>query len=259
MNLQHATTAAVLSAAAYHHEHAARTVAMAYGFKTFAWMDQGNTQALVASNETDTFIAFRGTTITCVNDILADAKAHLVGGPFFGSDRVHAGFREYVNAVWADVMEHAVWAREQGRRLHFAGHSLGGAAAVIASAFLAATQGIKADGVFTFGMPRPGNREFRAVYDFTMRGRVFSFVNNNDVVPRLPPWLFGYRTVGTHWHISRDGELWERPGFWRVFWDRWAGRTRGLFKWGTDGIRDHDMATYLHHLNQQQTGTNHAD
>src|SRR5262249_54451343 len=99
------------------------------------------------------------------------------------------------------------------------GHSLGAALATLAAARWAA--GHRVQGLYTFGSPRVGNAAFAA----TVPGPCYRFVNNNDVVTRLPPpGLFaGYRHVGVLKYIRTDGVIVEDPAPEGVARDRLAG------------------------------------
>lgn len=84
------------------------------------------------------------------------------------------------------------------------GHSLGGAIATIAAAEWQGERDVAA--VYTFGQPRVGRADFA---DFIRRHygeNIFRFVNNRDVVTRVPPWN---EHVGALRRFNADGDLHE--------------------------------------------------
>lgn len=79
------------------------------------------------------------------------------------------------------------------RQLFIVGHSLGGAIALMAAAYLDTQLGIHAAGVYTFGCPMIGDASWAKVYgprDVTQR-----YENSGDIVPTLPFGLT-WRHVG---------------------------------------------------------------
>jgi triacylglycerol lipase len=72
----------------------------------------------------------------------------------------------------------------------------------------------------------------------------YRWVNNNDIVPRVPPIWFGYRHAGTEMYLDRRGRLRKLRG-WRRFRDRWWGFVHGLRRWRIDHLSDHNMGEYL--------------
>ena len=80
-------------------------------------------------------------------------------------------------------------ASNPGLKLFLTGHSLGGALAVAAASLLD-QKGCNVEGVYTFGMPRAGNPEFRNDYNRRLGERT-RFVHGDDLVPTVPPAHFG--------------------------------------------------------------------
>ncbi|KAF7552581.1 hypothetical protein G7Z17_g4223 [Cylindrodendrum hubeiense] len=77
------------------------------------------------------------------------------------------------------------------------GHSLGGAVATLAAAYLR-KGGIALD-LYTFGSPRVGDGDF-ADFVTNQAGAEYRVTHGDDPVPRLPPIIFGYRhTSPEYW------------------------------------------------------------
>jgi hypothetical protein len=121
-------------------------------------------------------------------------------------DNVHAGFKRTVETLWpplACAIDQEL-KRDPWCRLLFAGHSLGGALAVLA-ADLSHARRHDVSAVYTFGMPRVGDASFAAAYNARLGRRTYRFVLGEDIVPTVPPPLarFDYRHVG-HFLPSAD-------------------------------------------------------
>lgn len=92
-----------------------------------------------------------------------------------GGGSVHAGFLDDFLSLWDALLPHA---DGTGRPLYYAGHSLGGALAVLAAAARPATA------AYTFGAPRVGDPDFTRRLEGTAIHRL---VNGRDLVPTVPP------------------------------------------------------------------------
>lgn len=178
---------AELALLAYVPEHAfVDDVLARAGFRDVEPFAAGSTHGFVA----DEVCVFRGT--DDLDDLRKDLDAKLVPAEH---GRVHRGFRDALELVW-DTLE----PRLCGRAPLLAGHSLGGALAVLAAARLPRVRA-----VYTFGAPRVGDAAFRDALDLPLH-RV---VNNNDLVPRLPP--LPYRHAGALWYLDAGGRLRAQP------------------------------------------------
>ncbi|MGC9940696.1 MAG: lipase family protein [Verrucomicrobiota bacterium] len=167
-----------------------------------------NAQALVTLNEDgDLIIAFKGSTTP--RDFLQDAK--LIMRPLdwtgnFSFAEAHAGFLEDFMAI-ADATANEVKSSltaHNPERIYVTGHSLGGALAIL-GALEFQRQKLPVTGVYTFGQPRVGNACFRALYDSELRTVTYRVVNQNDIVPRIPGWLQGYRHCGQEMFLLVGG------------------------------------------------------
>jgi hypothetical protein len=107
--------------------------------------------------------------------------------------QVHHGFADAIDQVNDQLI---ALARASAKPLFITGHSLGAAMAILSGRNLIA-QRISIPAIYTFGGPRVGNKLFAAIYDALAIGPVtYRIVNEEDIVPRLPSWLTGYRHVG---------------------------------------------------------------
>ena len=158
--------------------------------KTF---DRNGTQAFIASNNSYTVLAFRGTEADSIKDIKADVRAALVDCETGGE--VHQGFDNAFKAVAQDIQTELNDEKYTNLPLFITGHSLGGALATIAAKKLSHNAGIAA--CYTFGAPRVGDEEWIS----QIKTPVYRVVNAADCVTMLPPgdeiitaisWVIGF-------------------------------------------------------------------
>ncbi|MBI2313733.1 MAG: lipase family protein [Betaproteobacteria bacterium] len=214
----------------------------AWGLPRCRFIEHQETQAFVAGNDNLVAVAFRGTEPGRLKDWMTDAGTDFVEGSF---GQVHGGFHRALQGVRAAVRE-AIdeFQGGAGRSLWFTGHSLGAALATLAVAQLR-QEDKPVYGLYTFGQPRTGDREFERTFNQDFKPRCFRFVNNNDLVTRVPPRASGFSHVGTFLYFDRDGKLQDDPGFWYRFLDGMKARIEDLGELGPDALRDHRMDGYV--------------
>ncbi len=223
-----------------------------WGFSQFTFFDQKESQAFLAGNEKMIIIAFRGTEPTKLQDWMTDLKIRRKTGPY---GKVHRGFLKGFQAIWPEIRATVKKWQTQAQSLWLTGHSLGGALATLGMASLG-EEAKPVHGLYTFGQPRVGGKTFARNFDLDFKSRMFRFVNNNDVVTRVPTRNSGYRHVGQVFMFDAFGKLQTDLHFWNHFLDRVIGRVVDLGKLGTDGIRDHGMNHYIKHLERKENRKN---
>jgi len=226
------------------------------GFTEAEYLSDASTQCYLLSNDTFSILVFRGTESRRrpgqkdYRDIVADVKAdaNLVLVPSGGQGKVHKGFSDALDEVWADVLPKLEALESEGRPIWITGHSLGAALAT-----LAAYRFGRARALYTFGSPRVGNPEFAA--DF--RTPAYRFENNNDIVCKVPtPPL--YQHVGELKYIDHKGGVGKELSAWETWTDQVEGRFSNLMTtlehrdWPPalvpDGLRDHVPVLYAIHI-----------
>ncbi len=227
---------AELSMISYNDESEARVAASMAGFPDVTFYDRDGSQAYRFRNEHDCIISCRGTEPNEWNDIKADANAAAVLGETAG--RVHRGFKKEVDDLWP-MLEMALTSNKLP--LWFCGHSLGGAMATICAGrcYLSHINS-NPEQLYTFGSPRVGDKR----YINFVRLEHFRFVNNNDIVTRVPPIWLGYTHAGREVYFDRSGRI-AKLGLIRKRRDRWRGFLRGLTQWKIDHLADHSIHKYI--------------
>lgn len=222
----------------------------------FFFSDSGtHTQAFVAGDTKKIIISFRGTEgkiADWVTDIKVFKETWTEANPL---GDVHNGFNSALSSIWNDVFDEINTLRTNNQTIWLTGHSLGGALATLAAATFELQQPhVGINGVYTFGQPRIANHKFLRNYNEILKTRTFRCVNNNDVVTRVPPQIFGYSHVGKLMYFDVDGKIHSDGSlsWWARFWDRLEGRYDDVFNLTPDGVGDHSMDEYQE-LSEQNT------
>jgi triacylglycerol lipase len=209
------------------------------GLEVERFADREGAQAYVFGNDTDVVVACRGTEPNDWNDVKADVNAVMVLAETVG--RVHRGFKQEVDDLWP-VLEGIIATEE--RTLWFTGHSLGGAMATICAGrcYLAHIPAMP-EAVYTFGAPRVGTKRYVNHVDVDLT----RWVNNNDIVPRVPPRWLGYTHTGRRMYINAYGKVRRLTPQQRTK-DRWRGFVQGLKEGKVDHFSDHAIARYVEYI-----------
>lgn len=245
-------------------------------------LDRTDTQCFVASNQNLAVVAFRGTESDnrvgedfdfehIFHDIQTDARFKPVAFGGAGG-RIHTGFKDALDAVWPKLAAHLSELGDGKRTFWFTGHSLGAALATLAVARSAELPGFAAHGLYTFGSPLVGDADFKKHFDNVLRKfgiEYYRFVNNQDLVPLVPPEtiladvpprLFHYGHVGTLKFIDRGGHISDGLGgtLDRLvnFFGSLANRASGLFnksnppkvRFVPGRLKDHVPMFYATHI-----------
>ncbi|MYT28026.1 MULTISPECIES: lipase family protein [unclassified Streptomyces] len=203
-----------------------------------------DTQAYTLGGQHMIITAFRGTEPAEVRDWLSDATTPPWPGPG-GRGAVHHGFAEALESVWPQLLTTLKEFRDDDQALYFTGHSLGGALAMLAGARLHFEDPrLTADGVYTFGQPRTCDPTLAREFNTAFAERMFRFVNNNDIVPQLPPEPV-FRHVSALRYIDSRGAVHNTMPLLGGLLDRGRGLTADLLAPASDGVRDHFITAYV--------------
>jgi triacylglycerol lipase len=179
----------------------------------FQLITQQDSQCFVAGDDQKVVVSFRGSANfgNWISDFEAIPKIFLVG--MF----VHKGFDDALDLVWDDVKAAIGTFRDKGQSLWFTGHSLGAAMACLAVARWILIDRATANGLYTFGQPRTGSVSFEQTFDGQFGTKTFRFVNDSDIVTRVPPREMGYKHVGQVMFFDDKGILQNDDHWWNKF------------------------------------------
>lgn len=100
---------------------------------------------------------------------------------------IHRGFQKSYLPLKPQIIK--LIARQHPKHLWLSGHSLGGALAVVCAHDLIDNEQIGVQGVITFGQPMVASEQLAVHLDKVLLGKFAHFVNDTDIVPRVPPFL----------------------------------------------------------------------
>ena len=209
------------------------------GFTQKEFYNRGGAQGWRFENNKDIVIACRGTQPNQWNDLKADLRATPVKAETIS--RVHKGFKTEVDDLWPMILEDL---KNSKKKLWFCGHSLGAAMATIMAGRCYYDDRLPdPEQLYTFGSPRVGwgryVREFKTKH--------IRWVNNNDIVTRVPFAIMGYRHDGEEHYMNAYGKVRPLTGWQRVK-DRFRGMWMGIKKGKIDNFSDHSMTEYIKNL-----------
>jgi predicted lipase len=109
---------------------------------------------------------------------------------------VHIGFNQGFDSVKSQVLTHIdhLEAIYRKKKFMITGHSLGGALAVMAAAYLQKVYET-VDQLYTMGQPRVGNDKF-AEFMTTFIPNTYRIVHYADQVPHVPQSILGFKHSG---------------------------------------------------------------
>lgn len=205
------------------------------------FIDRDGAQAYVFRSDHDCILACRGTEPNEWNDIRADVNAMTALSETVG--RVHRGFKQEVDDLWPRIERELI---DNTKTLWVTGHSLGGAMASICAGrcHLSHIPSFPQE-LYTFGSPRVGNKR----YVNHVKLVHYRWVNNNDIVTRVPPAWFGYRHTGQIMYLDADGRHRRLTKRQRAR-DRMRGFWKSLRQGKLDHLADHSMMCYIEGIHQ---------
>ena len=237
-----------LAQIAYCNERDAISQAKNYSFNTVEFYNKDGAQAYRFMNKHDLVIACRGTQPAEFNDIKADLQALPVIAETIS--RVHQGFKKEVDDLWPMILEDISRKANANKNIWFCGHSLGAAMATIMASRCHLYEGIPpVQELYTYGSPRVGWPKYCNSLAVTHH----RWVNNNDIVTRVPLNIMGYRHHGEEHYMNAYGNVRKVTG-WQRFKDRMRGMWMGIKRGKIDNFGDHDIGLYIANLEMYEMG-----
>jgi hypothetical protein len=161
---------------------------------------------------------------------------------------VHAGFDATARVLYADMKPYL----KPDYRTYITGHSLGGALAALLAIHMV-EDGYKVDRVITFGQPKFTTTDGVGRLGFLSLTRV---VDENDIVPMLPPTIIVNRVYGVYEHAGPEIILLEGPHY--VFLPTHDADRISIGEFGRSlnfaNLKDHHMDNYLNRLSLKAKG-----
>lgn len=194
---------ASMSEAAYLPPVDADTTFHKMGFEKVMPVVDASMIGYVISVDDLTVIVFRGTdnNIDWIVNLVSSSKSTPHG-------TIHKGFSNAYDPLKPQIVK--VLSGSKPKHLWVTGHSLGGALAVVCAYDLIENEKMKVDGVITFGQPMVAHQQLANYLnnDETLLRRYAHYVNDNDIVPKIPP---GYSHCGSLVWFTAEGVKRSKP------------------------------------------------
>lgn len=233
------------------------------GFSICAWVGLEtlfkDVCAFVASSPHYNLLVFRGTKVPqdWIQDLYCTPARFdwiFESAPPVGE--IHAGFGHTLAGGFERIIA-GLAACDQSKPLLVTGHSLGGAlAALIGACFSIISASVRpVSAIYTFGQPRIGLHDFCNTYARLLGGRLIRFVNQQDLVPRVPFRNWDYSDEGTMIHFDATGKPAVQSSEWFTFLSRTLESFGDFFEIISHvrvDVGDHSMTTYRQLIQENQ-------
>ncbi len=243
-SLRNAYALALCSNLAYESEKNIHDQLSHFGFNA-TFIERRDTQAFIAYNDSAIVLAFRGT--SSIQDWMTDSDLSLTSVRTGG--KVHSGFFRALCLVWNDILQVITSVQTKAQPLWITGHSLGAALAALAAARFDLELDKPVSGVYTFGQPRVGDRDFARIVNADLNHRFYRFVNNSDVVTRIPTREpLSYSHIGSLRFFDADGHLFDDVSWWQEFLETVKGSLKDHLDLIPANIENHKIGRYIQNI-----------
>lgn len=161
---------------------------------------------------------------------------------------VHTGFDQDARAIWTDAQPYL----KKGYQTYLVGHSLGGAVAAILGIYMF-EDGYKVAKIYTYGQPRFTTASGVKQLGFLPLMRV---VDENDVVPLLPPDIMVNKQFGPYQQVGPEVILLEGPDY--VYLPGAAASELSLGSFWRSmkvaDLKDHKLDNYIRRIEEKLDG-----
>ncbi|QGQ45486.1 lipase family protein [Metabacillus sediminilitoris] len=185
----------------------------------------------IAESQDKIIVAFRGTRTFKDNE--SDQDLYQVPYPFvINAGKTHRGFTCIYQSTRNDLIRE-LNKLSTTKKLFVAGHSLGGALAVLAALDFAVNTRFKNPFVYTYGSPRVADPDFASRFNQTVKNSVRIY-NVHDIIPTLPDHAYPppFTKKGLYYrHVNMKYPL--------------------SFQLNSLPVRNHEIVCYFKNLSQQ--------
>ncbi|MBT7982503.1 MAG: lipase family protein [Akkermansiaceae bacterium] len=212
--IQNALACALASKAAYQSpELIGHQIVEEWKVPNFLPFHHSNVRGFIAASDHFTIVSFLGSERD--SEIWQEnIDASFIEGPFGQGDRVHRGFNIGIADEIKNIESKIADVGNENAPVLLTGHSLGGAIANLAAAYLFIKKH-PVHSVYTFGAPRVGCKNFKDIYNKFDCGRSFRIVNRHDIVSRIPPRMLRYKHVGKLYYLNSEGKIHAGVNSWK--------------------------------------------
>ena len=233
---------ALLSQLAYQDEEEVAPIIQSLGYESTIFVSNDNAQCYFFESDDRIIIAIRGTEVSEVKDVMADLDFWKTDSKTHGG--VHSGFYDDLEDLWHDISLYIGHPDRNDKKVWTCGHSLGGAMATL----LASRLPFRIAACYTYGSPRVGDLHWAKKQRFVHH----RYVNNNDIVPTVPPIFLNYTHYGELHYLNYYGNIRDLTA-WQKSKDTFRGRLKAWSKIEFfDSIKDHAIDRYISKLQQQR-------
>lgn len=226
-DVQWAANAALISGLAYKANDERLAKQLSHFGKVYATFDSKSQRGLVCAGENSIWVVFEGSNFFSTSDYIENLNHTHV--PHGLAGHTHNGFtrrmneevsgnamhkfrypRRMIEAVHEQILHYAAIYPEA--KIHFVGHSSGGASTMLQAAYFAqkspdlARQRVA--NITTFGQPRVGDKSFVDAFTQIYPTCYERYVLSEDLIPALPPtYKLPYRAEGYYTHGGTEHTL----------------------------------------------------
>lgn len=209
------------------------------GFEEFEFIEnkKTDTQVICCIKDGVLHIDFRGTEIKNFRDWLTNLDCRLV--EISNGIRGHSGFNIDVSSVYGDILTY-IKSQFEPEFIYVGGHSQGAGDATICGIKL--FRRYKISGVIQNACPRCLSRKSADVMGVLFGDLFYRFVNNNDIVTRVPVRTMGYSHINKAklFYFLYTAQCVQELSAWEEFKDRVYGNLIDFAEEkGADALVDH--------------------
>jgi len=206
--------------------------------------EETSVQCMFQVKDKTLFIVGRGSDEK--NDWLHNIQFHMEKYPFKSNKKFHSGFLLQYMSIrdkFSGMLEHMI-EKHDIKKVVLCGHSAASGLVTLAGFDLyKQLQNLETE-VITFGSPRLSNRQFEK--DFESNIKCTRYINDKDMITKLPFKILGYRHLGNPIWLRNNGKFIKKdPNSFQTFFMMLSGILIADI-----GVRDHFMEQYVKNMEE---------